>query len=119
MPWLLPGRKRKARDRAKARYMNGFNNKNSTLYNSKKWRDYSISYRKKNRRCAACGRLRADYRDLACDHIIPIEQGGDVWDERNHQPLCKLSCHMAKSGRESHGKTGHWKLNDKGNKIPK
>jgi 5-methylcytosine-specific restriction protein A len=34
------------------------------------------------------------------DHIIPVSQGGDFWDDRNHQSLC-TSCHSRKTQRES------------------
>lgn len=33
------------------------------------------------------------------DHIIPISQGGDMWDEKNLQILC-IDCHKEKSKKE-------------------
>ena len=35
------------------------------------------------------------------DHIVPISQGGDVWDWANRQGLCP-TCHNQKSGGEAH-----------------
>jgi 5-methylcytosine-specific restriction endonuclease McrA len=36
------------------------------------------------------------------DHIIPISEGGAMWDERNHMALCNLH-HNQKRGYEAHG----------------
>jgi len=35
------------------------------------------------------------------DHIKPISDGGDIWDNGNIQSLCS-TCHNQKSGREAH-----------------
>jgi len=37
------------------------------------------------------------------DHIQPVSQGGDFWDPKNHQPMCK-SCHDRKTAE----KDGRW-----------
>jgi len=34
------------------------------------------------------------------DHIIPVNHGGEFWDQRNHQALCQ-SCHSRKTRSES------------------
>lgn len=44
--------------------------------------------------CVQCGAIATDL-----DHIVPIEQGGAIWDRSNHQSLCR-SCHSAKTSAE-------------------
>jgi 5-methylcytosine-specific restriction protein A len=39
------------------------------------------------------------------DHIVPISQGGAIWDEANWMAICK-SHHSAKTLREQHAKRG-------------
>ena len=46
-------------------------------------------------RCQTCGKV---WR-LECDHIIPLEKGGAVYDLANLQTLCR-GCHIAKSRAE-------------------
>lgn len=36
------------------------------------------------------------------DHIVPIQQGGAKWDERNHMGMCGHH-HNVKRGLEKHG----------------
>jgi 5-methylcytosine-specific restriction endonuclease McrA len=36
------------------------------------------------------------------DHIVPISEGGAMWDERNHMAMCQFH-HNQKRGHESHG----------------
>lgn len=47
-------------------------------------------------RCRACGRAGR----LECDHVRPLERGGDPYDITNLQTLCR-SCHIAKTRREA------------------
>ena len=47
-------------------------------------------------RCVQCrhsGRLE-------CDHIVPLDQGGELYDPVNLQSLCK-SCHVRKTRTEN------------------
>ena len=46
--------------------------------------------------CAQAGRTTAA---TVCDHIQPVRLGGDFWDSRNYQSLCR-PCHQAKSAAE-------------------
>ena len=46
-------------------------------------------------RCRSCGRAGR----LECDHVIPLEAGGDPYDLSNLQALCR-GCHIAKTRRE-------------------
>ena len=46
-------------------------------------------------RCRSCGRTGA----LECDHVKPIDQGGEPFDMDNLQALCR-GCHVAKTARD-------------------
>lgn len=47
-------------------------------------------------RCVCCGAPGA----LECDHIVPLEQGGDPWDMANLQTLTR-GCHIRKTKAEN------------------
>ena len=76
--------------------------KNRKIYNTTRWRKFSALYKQKNPYCVKCkenGILKASE---VTDHVERINEGGDVYDEKNLQALCK-SCHNSKSGKEAHG----------------
>ena len=52
-------------------------------------------FQRDSHRCRSCGRAGR----LECDHIVPLDRGGDAWDLDNLQSLCR-GCHIAKTGRE-------------------
>lgn len=69
---------------------------------------YSLQAWKKDRRahlntnpfCASCTKGGQDYViATVSDHIVPIQEGGDVWDWANRQPLCER-CHNVKRAHE-------------------
>lgn len=66
-------------------------------YNSRKWRAFSITYRKKHPICMADG---CEMLSAVTDHVIPVTQGGNFW-AGPFQALCHR-CHNAKSAREKH-----------------
>ena len=45
-----------------------------------------------NWRCRKCGRAGR----LECDHIVPLQRGGDPYEPSNLQSLCR-GCHIEKS----------------------
>lgn len=47
-------------------------------------------------RCVRCGRAGR----LECDHVQPLDRGGDPWDPGNLQSLCR-SCHVEKTRAEN------------------
>ena len=47
-------------------------------------------------RCRSCGLPGA----LECDHIVPLDRGGDPWGMDNLQSLCR-GCHIAKTAAEN------------------
>ena len=52
-------------------------------------------------RCVQCGRAGM----LQVDHVKPLSQGGEPWDEKNLQSLCK-KCHWTKTGLENGRRDG-------------
>ncbi|WP_420401359.1 HNH endonuclease [Flagellimonas sp.] len=73
-----------------------------SFYNSRKWRKTSTAYREKNPFCVKCQEEGRITQAEVTDHIVRIKDGGEPYDERNLQALCK-SCHNRKSGKEAHG----------------
>ena len=47
-------------------------------------------------RCVQCSRAGR----LECDHVTPLDKGGDPWDPSNLQTLCRV-CHIAKTREEN------------------
>ena len=47
-------------------------------------------------RCCGCGRPGR----LECDHVEPLQRGGDPWDMGNLQTLC-APCHVDKTRSEN------------------
>jgi 5-methylcytosine-specific restriction protein A len=76
-------------------------NPNKEIYWSYRWKKLTIRFKRNNPICVHCktsGRITAME---VVDHILSINHGGDPWDERNLQPLCK-KCHDKKSAKEAH-----------------
>lgn len=46
--------------------------------------------------CVVCGRAGR----LECDHVIPLNRGGDPWNPDNLQTLCR-PCHITKTAGEN------------------
>jgi len=72
---------------------------NRELYQLHRWHKYSIQYRKLNRLCVICLREGVTQISECVDHIVPITEGGSVWDSDNHQALC-IKCHNTKTKSE-------------------
>jgi 5-methylcytosine-specific restriction enzyme A len=64
-----------------------------------RWARYSRRYLRAHPLCVACTADGLIAQATAVDHIVPIRQGGAMWDPRNHQALCH-DCHTRKTGRE-------------------
>lgn len=76
---------------------------NSKVYNSTAWRNARQAYLSNltNAFCVKCMELGRHEVATVVDHIVPITQGGAIWDTNNWQPLCTVH-HNQKSGKESH-----------------
>lgn len=72
--------------------------KERSIYNNQSWRNYSKRFRAER---IICVNFR-ECKGLAelVDHIVPIEEGGDMWLEFNHQPMCH-ACHNRKRQAEA------------------
>jgi len=63
------------------------------IYNSQKWRNFREFYIQNNPVCESEGCTQAGY---FVDHIHPISEGGDIFNEDNVQTLCP-SCNGRKT----------------------
>lgn len=70
------------------------NPQDAKLYESPRWRGMRKAYMQENPVCVKCTQP-AKY----LDHIIPISQGGSVWDKSNLQGLC-ASCNGRKTNAQ-------------------
>lgn len=70
------------------------------LYRSKRWRVLARRVLREQSLCATfCGELATEV-----DHIVPVEDGGAMWDRNNLQGLCK-SCHSSKTRHDVASRT--------------
>lgn len=69
------------------------------LYSQRKWRRRRRLFLMRNPLCVKCTKAGKFQPAEEVDHIIPIADGGDVWDETNWQALCK-PCHSSKTMTE-------------------
>lgn len=73
------------------------NKEDAHFYNGQAWRKFSKNYKRDNPVCEVKGCTQPSYFS---DHIVPISQGGDRWDESNIQALCK-SCNARKTANQN------------------
>ena len=68
-----------------------------THLNARRWaRVRRAVFKRDGYRCRRCGRAGR----LECDHVQPLDRGGDPWDMANLQSLCR-SCHVDKTAGEN------------------
>lgn len=74
----------------KHRTTKGYQGSNNAFYKTARWRKDRELHLQMNPLCKLCQELegRTEAATVS-DHIIPINQGGSVWDWSNRQPLCK------------------------------
>ncbi len=73
---------------------------NNPLYASTKWRKYRQALlMRRGGQCETCGSVPLFERELHVDHIRPIAEGGEVYNEANLQILC-IRCHGKKTAGE-------------------
>lgn len=73
------------------------------FYNSTAWRRFRHGYIARHPLCRACYAKGITTAAKVVDHITPINQGGEKFDEMNLQPLCDR-CHNVKSVNDRWGK---------------
>jgi len=71
-------------------------------YGRRKWRNFAENHKRKDPLCAHCQMEGKTKLGQVTDHIIPINEGGNLWDMRNIQNLCRIHDNMKRS-RESRG----------------
>lgn len=73
------------------------------LYHTYRWTRLARAFIDSHPLCAECARHGITKAAEVADHVIPWplykKQGGDFYDERNLQPLCK-DCNAAKGNRD-------------------
>jgi len=78
-------------------------NKNTEIYNSPRWRRVSYLFKLKHPICCRPGCGQPTH---TTNHVIPINQGGAVWDEGNWEPLCE-TCNARETGRMGNKRAGN------------
>ena len=74
----------------KPRRTKGYNGSQSPIYQSKAWKQDRAHFLQSNPFCKMCLELENKHTQATvCDHIIPVTQGGSMWDWSNRQGLCK------------------------------
>lgn len=66
-----------------------------SIYYSKRWINLRKSYMMNNPVCVQCTKPMK-----FLDHIIPISEGGAIWDLNNMQGLC-VSCNASKTAKQN------------------
>ena len=84
---------------------------NRDIYGSYRWQKASALFLKRNPLCIQCKKEGIIHPSEVTDHIVPISEGGEIWNPTNWQPLCK-SHHNSKSASERNRKQRfEWKVN--------
>lgn len=67
------------------------------IYHSTRWRKLTAWYKMNHPVCEMEGCTQPS---KYTDHIKPISEGGDIWNEQNLQALC-VSCNAKKTAKQS------------------
>ncbi len=80
----------------KPKPFDGIKRNNTEIYNTQRWRKLSKIQLAENPLCVSCMDKGITRLAKHSDHIIPIEQGGEPFDQANLQSLC-IRCHSSKT----------------------
>lgn len=72
---------------------------NRPIYDNQRHRNLRKLHLQENPLCVMCKKAGRLTEATVYDHIVPVNQGGDPWDESNKQGLC-VSCHAKKRQTE-------------------
>ncbi len=72
--------------------------KRDRLYYSSQWKQISMLYRKQHPLCEECERNGIITPADLVDHIIAVNDGGNMWEWENLQSLC-MNCHNKKHSK--------------------
>jgi 5-methylcytosine-specific restriction protein A len=70
------------------------------FYQSSNWRRLRANFLRLHPLCGVCATKGQTVAAKVVDHIVPIKDGGDRFDNSNLQPLC-VSCHNRKTAIET------------------
>lgn len=73
--------------------------RNDSLYSSAQWRRVRAQQLRDEPLCRECKKTERVTMATIADHVVPISEGGAIFDPENHQSLCK-PCHDRKSIKE-------------------
>lgn len=89
----------------------------SEVHSLPRWQRLRERIRRRDCVCVICAASGITTPGDDVDHIVPIRDGGAVWDERNLQFLCK-NCHRKKTAAEESQRKRDWiSVDVKGNLI--
>lgn len=83
---------------------------NKRVYDSTRWKKTSRAYRILHPLCEDCLTRQITTPAALVDHIIEIQDGGPIWETKNHRSLC-TPCHAIKTGSEARKRHRRKKLN--------
>ena len=72
---------------------------NEMFYGSSRWQRLRLAVLHEEPLCRMCAQGNRVELGTVVDHIVPVKQGGEIWDRTNLQPLCR-PCHEIKSRAE-------------------
>ena len=96
----------KPRNERKPAY--GITRHHTPEYHTKRWKLLRQAYLNRYPICAMCDKVNRVTAATVVDHITPISEGGDIWDEGNLQALC-ARCHRIKTNKEISKRNKHLK----------
>jgi 5-methylcytosine-specific restriction protein A len=74
----------------KQRTTKGYQSSHDLRYQTRRWKKDRALHLQANPLCNICMELDNKVEPATVsDHIIPVNQGGDMWDWNNRQGLCK------------------------------
>lgn len=71
----------------------------STIYKTARWQKLRALRLRMEPLCRICSSYGITTEATTVDHIVPIQDGGELWDIDNTQSLCNR-CHNEKTGKE-------------------
>ena len=80
----------------KKRYVHQYDSDGKNIYGSYRWRKLRNQKAKLNPICEHCEEFGVAKPVEEVDHVIELEDGGEVWNINNLQSLCKR-CHIIKT----------------------
>lgn len=90
LPWIRKTKKKRSQESQEI-YQD--------VYSTWRWRKLRKIQLSREPLCRECAKQGRTTPATVADHIIPIRQGGEIWDLDNIQSLCH-ACHQRKTIKE-------------------